>query len=82
MNIMDLIQLISQGIAIIAVLIAIWQAYLSKQQLEKAKETRNNLKNYLGTLRTESKKLTAQNLFKNFSIQPVLESDGVKFSRQ
>jgi len=63
---MDLIQLISQGIAIIAVLIAIWQAYLSKQQLEKAKETRNETEKLLDDIKDRVKKIDHPEVVQKF----------------
>lgn len=51
------IELISIIIAIIALLVAIWQGFLSKQQLEQAKETKSDTEKLLDEINSKVQKI-------------------------
>lgn len=51
------IELISIIIAIIALLVAVWQGFLSKQQLEQAKETKSDTEKLLDEINSKVQKI-------------------------
>lgn len=51
------VELISIIIAIIALLVAVWQGFLSKQQLEQAKETKSDTEKLLDEINSKVQKI-------------------------
>lgn len=54
---MSLIEIITIGISVIAVLLALWQGFLSRAQLEQAKNTKNDTEKLLDEIKQKVVKI-------------------------